>query len=152
MSNFLGKDLRVLPYFTAHDTSSLDLLSTDRLAQTSAGKRELSDIAVFSERENLAQALTLRLLTSRGSLRSLGHAEYGSRLHELIGESKSEVTRNLCRLFVLQAVAQEPRVEDKAVAFSFDLAQETASSFYFNLAVRPIKGDELVNISLEVGL
>ena len=152
MNPNLGKDLRVLPYFSATDSSSLDLLSSDRLAQKSGGKEELSDLSVFDGRENLAQALTLRLLTPKGSLRALGHANYGSRLHELIGELKNQANRNLCRLFVLETVAQEPRVEDKAVAFSFDLNRETASSFYFDLAVKPITEDSIVNVSLEVGL
>jgi phage baseplate assembly protein W len=148
----LGKDLRILSHFSADDTSSLDLVRTDRLARTSSGVDELTDIAVFEERENLAQALMLRLLTPRGSLRDLGHANYGSRLHELIGRPKNETNRNLCRLFVLEAVAQEPRVEDKAVAFSFDRDRETVASFYFNLAVKPKDGGDDLTLGLEVGL
>ena len=165
MNDLLGKDLRVLPFFSAHDTSALDLVSTERLANSkSAAAKDGSntdltttdhtttDIASFSGRENLAQALTLRLLTPKGSLKSLGHAAYGSRLHELVGRLKNDSNRNLCRLFVLQAVAQEPRVEDKAVTFSFDIKRETPSSFYFDLAVKPINSDEPLAISLELGL
>jgi len=155
MNDILGKDLRILPFFSAHDTSALDLVSTERLANSrvdKTGRNALTDIARFSGRENLAQALTLRLLTPRGSLKSLGHASYGSRLHELVGRLKNDSNRNLCRLFVLQTVAQEPRVEDKAVAFSFDIKRETPSSFYFDLAVNPINSDENLAISLELGL
>jgi phage baseplate assembly protein W len=152
MNSMLGKDLRILSHFSAHDTSALDLVRTDRLARTSSGVAELTDIAVFDNRENLAQALTLRLLTPRGSLRDLGHANYGSRLHELIGRRKNDTNRNLCRLFVLEAVAQEPRVEDKAVAFAFDRDRETASSFYFDLAVKPKDGGDDLTLGLEVGL
>lgn len=148
MNDILGKDLRVLPFFSAHDTSALDLVSTERLANSNTTK----DVASFSGRENLAQALTLRLLTPRGSLKALGHASYGSRLHELVGRLKNDSNRNLCRLFVLQTVAQEPRVENKAVAFSFDIQRETPSSFYFDLAVKPINSDETLAISLELGL
>jgi len=152
MNAHLGKDLRVLPVFSAHDTSALDLVSTVRLARTSGGARELSDVATFDDRENLAQALTLRLLTPKGSLTALGHADYGSRLHELIGRLKNDTHRNLCRLFVLEAVAQEPRVDDKAVAFSFDISRETVSSFYFDLVVRPKLAGLDVALALEVGL
>ena len=152
MNSMLGKDLRILSHFSAHDTSDLDLVRTDRLARTSSGVAELTDITVFDDRENLAQALTLRLLTPRGSLRDLGHANYGSRLHELIGRPKNDTNRNLCRLFVLEAVAQEPRVEDKAVAFAFDRDRETASSFYFDLAVKPKDGGDDLTLGLEVGL
>jgi phage baseplate assembly protein W len=142
----------VLSHFSAHDTSALDLVRTDRLARTSSGVDELTDIAVLEERENLAQALTLRLLTPKSSLKDLGHANYGSRLHELIGRQKNDTNRNLCRLFVLEAVAQEPRVEDKAVAFSFDRDRETVSSFYFDLVVKPKDGGDDLSLGLEVGL
>jgi phage baseplate assembly protein W len=152
MESILGKDIRVLSHFSAHDTSALDLVRNDRLARTSSGVDELTDIAVFEDRENLAQALTLRLLIPRGSLKDLGHANYGSRLHELIGRQKNDTNRNLCRLFVLEAVAQEPRVEDKAVAFSFDRDRETVSSFYFDLVVKPKNGDDDLTLGLEVGL
>ncbi len=152
MNSILGKDLRVMAFFSAHDTSALDLVRTDRLAQSSTGAKELSDLTILEDRENLAQALTLRLLTPKGSLSPLGHAGYGSRLHELIGRLKNDANRNLCRLFVLEAVAQEPRVEDKAVALSFDRDRETASSFYFNLVVRPKDDGDDLALGLEVGL
>jgi phage baseplate assembly protein W len=106
----------------------------------------------LSERENLAQALILRLLTPRGSLAALGHASYGSRLHELIGQNKTAALRNLCRAFILEVVAQEPRVEDQAVEITFDEQAETLSSFVFTLAVRPRTGDEPIGLTLEVGL
>jgi phage gp46-like protein len=60
--------------------------------------------------ENLQQALLVRFLTEVGELEHLGHATYGSRLHELIGEPDTETTRNRAKLFTLQALAGEPRV------------------------------------------
>ena len=60
--------------------------------------------------ENLQQALLVRFLTEVGELAHLGHAGYGSRLHELIGEPNTETTRNRAKLFALQALAAEPRV------------------------------------------
>lgn len=152
MTANLGIDLRVLPFFSATDNSALDLVATDRLARSGKTKSELTDIARLEARENLAQALILRILTAKGSLAPLGHGQYGSRIHELIGEPKNQATRNLCRLFVLQCVAQEPRVENKAVSFSFDLARETPSSFYFDLAVQPVDSSEPLSLGLEVGL
>lgn len=150
-----GEDIRIMPYFSAHDTSNLDFVTTDKLA-AGPTKAELTDIATLGGRENLAQALTLRLLIPRGSLAGLGHSQYGSRLHEIIGRPKTETLRNLCRVFVLETVAQEPRVEDKAVALTFDLLRETPSSFYFDLVVKPKEdpnmGSEPLSISLEVGL
>ena len=71
-----------------------------------------SDIATVSGSENLAQAIFLRLLTPRGELAGLGHPDYGSRLHELIGRENTETTRNLVRLYILQGLQQEPRISE----------------------------------------
>ncbi len=46
-----------------------------------------------------------------GELAPLGHPDYGCRLHELIGERDTETNRNRAKLFVLQALGAEPRVE-----------------------------------------
>ena len=54
----------------------------------------------------------MRLLTPRGELAELGHPEYGSRLHELIGSPNSETRRSLAKLFVLESLAQEPRIDE----------------------------------------
>jgi phage baseplate assembly protein W len=143
----LGTDLLVVPSFVAHDASAVDLVRQPR--RTRAG--ESYDLGSVAGRENLAQALLLRLLTPRGSLAALGHAAYGSRLHELIGQRKTEALRNLCRAYVLEVVAQEPRVEDRAVELIFDPQAETGSSFVFTLVVQPREGDAL-GLSLEVGL
>jgi phage baseplate assembly protein W len=62
--------------------------------------------------DNLQQALLLRFLTQRGELAILGHPEYGSRLHELIGELNDETRRIKAKLFTLEALADEPRVQN----------------------------------------
>jgi phage baseplate assembly protein W len=61
--------------------------------------------------EAIEQAVVNRLKTRRGELAPLGHAEYGSRHHELIGEPNVERTRNLIKLYVMQALRDEPRIE-----------------------------------------
>jgi phage gp46-like protein len=60
--------------------------------------------------ENLQQALLLRFLTQVGELTHLGHASYGSRLHELVGEPNTVTSRNRAKLYALQALTAEPRV------------------------------------------
>lgn len=165
MSSQSGTDLKVIPYFVAHDASQIDLLRRSRVAPVlrgvtgpkipgaeADGNGMVHDLDIMTDRENLAQALILRLLTPRGSLAALGHAEYGSRIHELIGKLKTDTMRDLCRAFVLEAIAQEPRVENKAVEFSFDPLQEGPSSLVFTLAVRPVNGEEPIGLSLEVAI
>jgi phage baseplate assembly protein W len=154
VADLLGTDLAVAPHLAAHDASLLDLSGALRppAGRLADGATEARDLATVSGRENLAHALVLRLLTPTGSLGGLGHAAYGSRLHELVGRRKTEELRNLCRAFVLEAVAQEGRVEPKAVAFRFLPEAETASSFVFEVAVRPVDGGEPLDVALQVGL
>jgi phage baseplate assembly protein W len=149
-----GIDLAVVPHLIAHDAAEIDLVPRvrDLPRRRPSEPAQLVDLGTINERENLAQALILRLLTPRGSLAALGHAQYGSRLHEIIGLRKSEALRNRCRAYVLEVVAQEPRVEDKAVELIFDSLAETATSFVFTVAVQPRDGGEPVGVSLEVSL
>lgn len=150
----MGIDLSVLPYLQAHDAAVVDCLAVHRpdRSKGSAPDAELVDVQTCDQRANLAQALILRLLTPLGSLADLGHAGYGSRIHELIGRPKNNSTRNLCRLFVLQTIAQEPRVEPTAVSFTFDPVAEQIDSFVFTCEVQPVWGDDPLAISLEVAL
>jgi phage baseplate assembly protein W len=69
-----------------------------------------ADLETLTTLDNLKQALLLRFLTPVGELAVLGHPTYGSRLSELIGELNNQTNRNRAKMFVLQALAQEPRV------------------------------------------
>ncbi|WP_075185948.1 GPW/gp25 family protein [Teredinibacter haidensis] len=69
------------------------------------------DLRVARGVDTLRQAITNRLKTHKGELAPLGHPEYGSRHHELIGEPNVERTRNLIKLYILQALKREPRIE-----------------------------------------
>jgi phage baseplate assembly protein W len=166
-ASFLGDDLSVLPFLVADDAAAVDLATRARVLRPGAlsvlrrsfpslplpsRATELTDLDVMSGRQNLAQALILRLLTPRGSLAALGHGAYGSRLSELIGQPKNAATRALCRAFVLEAIAQEPRVEDQAVALAFDVDREDVSSFQFTLVVQPRDGGDPLGLSLGVAL
>lgn len=72
-----------------------------------AGRR---DLAVVRELDAADQMLITRLKTRKGELAALGHPEYGSRHHELLGEPNTERTRNLIKLHVLECYSHEPRV------------------------------------------
>jgi phage baseplate assembly protein W len=153
-SDVMGTDLVVAGLLQANDASSLDLspARTRPIGVLAPNATQAFDLGRVSGRENLAHALLLRLLTPLGSLAGLGHAGYGSRLHLLIGGHKTEATRNLCRVYLLEAVAQEPRVDATAVSVSFARDEETTSSFNASLQVRPVDGTETVGLSLAVGI
>ncbi len=101
------------------------------------GRRTRLDMALVEGRDNLAQAVILRLLTPRGELAGLGHPEYGSRLHELVGRVNTETTRNLARLYILESLRREPRIET-VTALSVDPAPHRRSSIAVTLAVKPV--------------
>src|SRR5438874_13533421 len=63
----------------------------------------LTDFSTISGRDNLGQAVIIRLLTPTGELALLGHPEFGSRLHELIGRQNTSTNRNLVKLFILES-------------------------------------------------
>jgi phage baseplate assembly protein W len=159
---YLGTDLAVVPGLAAHDATELDLTHREtpltpllRRLLVDAGQPHppgAADLDTIAERENLAQALVLRLLTPRGRLAALGHPAYGSRLAELIGERKTPALRALCRAYILECVAQEPRVEDTATELTFDPQQESLDSFVVILGVRPVAGGDPVTLGLELAL
>ena len=70
------------------------------------------DIRVAHGLDNLVQALIIRFNTRLGELSPLGHPDYGSRLPELIGLPNNQTTRNLVKLYALECVKQEARVQE----------------------------------------
>jgi phage baseplate assembly protein W len=96
-------DYRALSIYRAKGTESRAMLSGRRT--------RVRDFATVSGRDSLAQALIMRLLTPKGELAALGHPAYGSRLHEIVGAPNTETTLNRARLFVIEALKQERRIE-----------------------------------------
>ncbi len=68
------------------------------------------DLALARGNDNIVQALTLRLRVRKGELGPLGWPDYGSRLHELIGEPNVPRTHLKLQAFGRQAVEADPRV------------------------------------------
>jgi phage baseplate assembly protein W len=97
-----------------------------------------------SGRDNLEQAIVLRLLTPRGELAALGHPEYGSRIHELIGQPNTENTRNRLRLFILEALQAERRVAEIVEVTVVDGRHRGSAEV--QLRVRPIGATEILDI------
>jgi phage baseplate assembly protein W len=102
-----------------------------------AREARLLDLGVVSGQENLGQAIVGRLLTPRGELSELAHPEYGSRLHELIGRQNTETTRNLMKLFILESLQTEPRVEE-VIEVTVEPTQGMRNSVTVRLRVKPV--------------
>jgi phage gp46-like protein len=103
------------------------------------------DLETLTELDNLRQSLLLRFLTRQGELEILGHATYGSRLYELIGELNIERTHNRAKMYVLQALAMEPRV---AQVLSVKVTQNKAvrEQMDIDIWLTPINSDIPLNL------
>ncbi len=105
--DLLGRDLAALYRVTDGRHEDLDVRTRGREARGA----HLEDAALVAGIDNAVQAVIHRIKTRKGELADLGHPEYGSRHHELIGEPNSEHNRNLVKLYLLHALAHEPRIE-----------------------------------------
>jgi phage baseplate assembly protein W len=83
---------------------------SDEERRLPAGRGGVRDLRLIGGRDNLRQAIMMRLLTPVGELAGLGHPDYGSRLFELVGRVNTDTTRNLARLYILESLQLEPRI------------------------------------------
>ena len=102
----LGRDLGLFWAGTGGLFADADLATENRPGHG----RTVVDLDVAENLDQAVQLLVNRLMTREGELAPLGHPEYGSRHHELIGEPNTERTRNLVKLYILQALRHEPRI------------------------------------------
>ena len=107
LAPLFGRDLRLLYALGGGFFEDADLAT----GKPFEGVRRDRDLLLSDGVDNLTQAIANRLKTRKGELASLGHPDYGSRHHELIGEPNVDRTRNLIKLYVLQALRDEPRIE-----------------------------------------
>jgi phage gp46-like protein len=137
-----GTDLRLL--------RSLDRVKSSRdpgndLVTRRRAETGQFDLDTLTTSDNLIQALLLRFLTPVGDLALLGHPGYGSRLFELIGELNSETNRNRAKLFTLQALQAEPRVQEiRSVVVTQNQADRTRIDIRVSLF--PVDSDTLLNL------
>jgi phage baseplate assembly protein W len=136
-----GSDLRLLGDL-AHQRGrdrGRDLLTAVR-PQTGG-----TDLDRLDGADNLAQALLLRFLTPAGELTQLGHPGYGSRLYELLGELNNQTTRNVAKMYVLAALAAEPRVR-RVVDVQVSQSRADPTGVEIAVAVAPIDDDVVLNL------
>ncbi|NIN52762.1 MAG: hypothetical protein GTO23_06320 [Nitrososphaeria archaeon] len=125
----LGRDLKIVERDPGYD---LNLGPT-------------GDLETIGEEYNLAQAIIMRLNTMQGELTDLGHSSYGSRLYELIGEPNNERTRELVRIYALECVTRDPRVEE-VVGISVEKVKDDPNRVDINISVRATGLTSILNI------
>ena len=103
------------------------------------------DLETLTEVHNLKQALLLRFLTPVGEMAVLGHPNYGSRLSELIGELNNQTNRNRAKMYVLQALAQEPRV-DEVLRVEVTAARSNPTQMNIDVTLRAIRDGTILNL------
>jgi phage baseplate assembly protein W len=96
-----------------------------------------ADIGTVSQETNLKQALTIRAVTSRGSL--LYHPEYGSLAFTLIGNINSASLADLAAFYTKSALTEDPRV-DSIESIS---AAVTADKTAIKAVVNPVYGEAI---------
>lgn len=149
LAPFLGRDLRLEYALRMGFFEDADLAP----ARVRGGER---DLTLHDGVDNLTQSLANRLKTRQGELAALGHPDYGSRHHELLGEPNVERTRNLIKIHVLRALRDEARIE-RVLAVNVRAEHEPPrETVRIELSLR-IKGEPdplnlVVPFSLEVSL
>lgn len=147
-NQLFGSDLALLPDLLRQKSNrdpGHDLRTEKEAGPLRPGRPTETDLATWSGDKNLYQALLLRLLTPAGELAVLGHPEYGSRLHELIGKLNNETTRNRAKFYALQALNAEPRIEK---ILSVQVTQNAQDRTRVDIAasLRAIKNPTIVNL------
>lgn len=153
MSSFKPPETRHLLKDLAVYAVHRELRPLYRPKETLRAPRRAWDFEPRAGLENLAQAVMLRLLTPRGELAALGHPEYGSRVHELIGRENTSAQRNLLKLFILEALQNEPRVA-KVVELKVGPSPGLRSTVDVLLRVQPAQSEAVVTIgpfAIELG-
>ena len=115
--------------------------------------RRMADLGRVAGLRNLEQAVVMRLLTPRGELAALGHPEYGSRLHEMVGLENTPTTRNRIKLYILEALQAEPRIRE-VLDVTVEPAPGTRDRVDVSLRVRALGDEAALSIgplTLELG-
>lgn len=136
-----GSDLHLLDDLTKqNDRNRGEDLETVQRDET----RQI-DLATYIAEQNLIQALLLRLLTPMGEMEALGHPNYGCRLHELTGQLNNETTRNRAKMFILQAIAGEARIE-KVLSVSVEQNIRDKTRMDIDISFKAIRSNTPLNL------
>ena len=110
-----------------------------------------NDVETVSGVDNLAQALTMRILVDRGDLERLGHPRFGSEVSTLIGRRLDRENLELLRRFVKVALQRDPRV-DRVSSVSVAARQDVPGAVDVVARVKAKAGaDVKLEVTLDVG-
>jgi phage gp46-like protein len=111
------------------------------------------DLQTVSSRSNLMQAIINRLFTRKGELAKLGHPEYGSRLHRLVGELNNIRIKGLAELYIRQSLSGEPRVaEIIEISFSQPSRGDDRTMLKTQISLKPAGSDEPLTLVIPISL
>jgi hypothetical protein len=112
------------------------------------------DLGTVDGRSNLTQAILNRFYTRQGELAALGHPDYGSRLHLLLGEMNNARTRKLAELYIRECLAQESRIA-AILHLAFEPPSrdpEKRNTLIATLALQPIDQSPPLTLQIAVNL
>ena len=122
-----------------------DLRLTDKDLGSDLSTTISGDLDLVDDEYNLGQAIINRLRTREGELADLGHASYGSRLYELIGEPNNEKTREQVRTAARECISQEPRVSE-VIAINVAASRDNLNQIDVSISVMPTGRSTVLNI------
>jgi phage baseplate assembly protein W len=115
----------------AHDRLSDLMLRPTRRADSALHLDRRATVAGFdldlvTDQDAVGQAVWLALAIPRGDLTQLGHPNFGSRLHLLIGELLTETTIARAHAYIREALRGDPRFKVRDVTLTRNAADPGA--------------------------
>ncbi len=110
-----------------------------------------ADLATVAGRDNLAQAIWLRLALARGELDHLGHPRFGSRLHRLVGRPRDASSLALARAYVREALRGEPRIA-RLTSLEVEPRAGDPAGLSIRLGVEPTGAGEALELGFDFSL
>jgi phage baseplate assembly protein W len=132
------------------------LFGTDLALTGAAGGLDLratpvGDLALAAGNANIVQALTLRLMVRKGELAALGWPDFGSRLHELIGEPNNQRTRVKLMGLARAAIEGDARV-DQVLAVEARVLPGERDTVRLDMEIELIHDNTPLNLVFDVRL
>ena len=103
------------------------------------------DFEIVTDEDNLAQAIIARLSTDEGELDDIGHADYGSRLHDVIGEVNNAITRQKIKAIVMNCLVQEDRIKEVA-GVNVETSPDDPHRVEIEITIIPIAGRSFLTL------